>query len=218
MNSKTSGLRTKRVYYPLFLDIAGKLCVVLGGGKIAERKVSTLLKFKARVKLISPTITKSLFKRAESGKIEFVERGYREGDLEGAALVFAATDRKEVNLRIKREADAKGLPINIVNDPQSCEFLVPSIVQKGPITVAISTSGSLPLLSKKLRQEIDDYLTDDYIKYADMIGKFRKTLKETVKNGKKRKEIMAKIENTDFHELLRMDLSQINNRFLPVLK
>jgi precorrin-2 dehydrogenase / sirohydrochlorin ferrochelatase len=214
MNSETSGLRTKRTYYPLFLDIAGKLCVVLGGGKIAERKVSTLIKFKAKVKLISPKITKNLSKRAESAKIEFVEREYREGDLEGAVLAFAATDQKEVNLRIKREADARALPINVVNDPRSCEFLVPSIVQKGPITIAISTSGSLPLLSKKLRQEIDNYLTEDYIKYADMIGKFRKTLKETVKDGRRRKEIMAEIEKTDFHEILRMDLSQINNKFL----
>jgi precorrin-2 dehydrogenase/sirohydrochlorin ferrochelatase len=189
-----------------------------GGGKIAERKVSTLIKFKAKVKVISPKITRNLSKRAESGKIEFVEREYREGDLKGAALVFAATDRKEVNLMIKREADAKALPINIVNDPTSCEFLVPSIVQKGPITIAISTSGSLPLLSKKLRQEIDDYLTEDYIKYADKIGKFRKTLKETVKDGKRRKEIMAEIEKTEFHEILRMDLSQIKNRFLSLLK
>jgi precorrin-2 dehydrogenase/sirohydrochlorin ferrochelatase len=218
INSGTSGLPTKRAYYPLFLDISGKLCVVLGGGKIAERKVSTLIKFKAKVKVISPKITRNLSKRAESGKIEFVEREYREGDLKGAALVFAATDRKEVNLMIKREADAKALPINIVNDPTSCEFLVPSIVQKGPITIAISTSGSLPLLSKKLRQEIDDYLTEDYIKYADKIGKFRKTLKETVKDGKRRKEIMAEIEKTEFHEILRMDLSQIKNRFLSLLK
>jgi precorrin-2 dehydrogenase / sirohydrochlorin ferrochelatase len=209
-------LRTKRIYYPLFLDISGKLCVVLGGGKIAERKVSTLIKFRAKVRLISPKITKSLSKHAESGKIEFVEREYREGDLKGAALAFAATDQKEVNLKIKKEADARALPINVVNDPTSCEFLVPSIVQKGPITIAISTSGSLPLLSKKLRQEIDDYLTEDYIKYADMIGKFRKTLKETVKDGKRRKEIMAEIEKTDLHEILRMDLSQINNKFLSL--
>jgi precorrin-2 dehydrogenase / sirohydrochlorin ferrochelatase len=214
MNSRTSGLPTKRTYYPLFLDISGKLCVVLGGGKVAERKVSTLLKFNARVKLISPMITKNLSKRAESGKIEFLQREYREGDLDGASLVFAATERKDVNLGIKREAEVKSIPINIVNDTTSCQFLVPSIVQKGPVTIAISTSGSLPLLSKKLRQEINSYLTEDYVKYANKIGKFRRTLKERIKDGKRRREILEEVAKTDFHEILRMDLSQINKRFL----
>lgn len=214
----TSGSHTERLYYPLFLDIADKLCVVLGGGKVAERKVSMLLKYKARVKLISPEVIKNLSRRAESGKIELIEREYRDGDLDGAALVFAATDRKEINLKIRREADRKSLPINVVDDPTLCEFIVPSIVQKGPITIAISTSGTLPLLSKKLKQEINNYLTEDYIKYADMIGKFRKTLIETVKDRKRRKEIMAEIEKTDFHEVLRMDLNQVKNRFLTMEK
>jgi precorrin-2 dehydrogenase / sirohydrochlorin ferrochelatase len=217
-NSMASRSYTKRSYYPLFLDITNKLCVVLGGGKVAERKVAMLLRYKARVKLISPEITKNLSKRAESGKIELVGREYREGDLDGATLVFAATDRKEINLKIKKEADSRALPINVVDDPTLCEFIVPSIVQRGPIAIAVSTSGTLPLLSKKLRREINDYLTEDYIKYARMIGKFRKTLIETVKNRSRRKEIMVEIEKTDFHELLGMDFNEIKNRFLRVGK
>ncbi len=210
----TSGSNTEHSYYPLFLDITDKLCVVVGGGKVAERKVATLLRFKANVRLISPGITGNLGKRAKSGKIDFIGREYREGDLDGAVLAFAATDSKEINLSVKREANARNVPINIVNDPPSCGFFVPSVVQKGPITIAISTSGSLPLLSKKLRQDIDDYLTEDYIRYARKIGKFRKTLIETVEDGKKRKQIMEEIGKTDLGEILRMNQREINDRFL----
>jgi len=214
----TSESRTERSYYPLFLDISDKLCVVVGGGRVAERKVATLLRFNARTKLISPNLTKNLRKQAGSGKIEFVEREYREGDLEGAVLVFAATDSKEVNLKIKKEADTTNVPINIVNDPASCEFLVPSVVRRGPITIAISTSGSSPLLSKKLKHDIEDSLTKDYIRYARKIGKFRKTLIETVKDGKRRREIMEEFGKTGFGEILKMNQREINDRFLTDIK
>ncbi len=214
MNSAISRFRIKYGYYPLFLDISDKLCIVLGGGKVAERKVSMLLQFKAKVKLISPKATKNLLKLSRAGKIEIVERAYRGGDLNGASLVFAATDRDEINRRIKKEAESNGIPINVADDPILCDFIVPSIVKKGPITIAISTSGTLPLLSKKLREQINDYITKDYVKYARLIGKFRKLLMTTVKDKQKRKVIMGKIDKVDYRELANMNIKAIVNRFL----
>jgi siroheme synthase-like protein len=214
MNLKNSRLYTKQLHYPLFLNISGKSCIVMGGGKIAERKVAMLLKFNAEVKLISPKITGALSKLSKSGKIEVIEREYEDGDLEGASLVFAATNRREINERIKKEAQTKGIPVNVVDDPVLCDFIVPSIVKKGPIIIAVSTSGVLPSLSKKLRKEISEYITADYIKYAHIIGKFRKLLIEKVENRKKRAEIMAEISKTDMKELINMSTKEITAKFL----
>jgi precorrin-2 dehydrogenase / sirohydrochlorin ferrochelatase len=214
MNSKSSRFYTKQLHYPLFLDISGKSCIVTGGGKIAERKVLMLLKFNADVRVISPKITAALSKLSESGKIEVIEREYKDGDLDRASLVFAATNKKEINERIKKEAAVKGIPVNVVDDPVLCDFIVPSIVRKGPIVIAVSTSGVLPSLSKKLKKEISGYITEDYIKYARIIGKFRKLLIEIVRDKKKRAEIMAEINKADMKELIKMNMNEIKTRFL----
>jgi siroheme synthase-like protein len=214
MNSKSSRYYTEQLHYPLFLDISGKSCIVIGGGKIAERKVAMLLKFNADVKVISPKITAILSKLSGSGKIEIIEREYKDGDLDGASLIFAATNRKEINESIKKEAAMKSIPVNVVDDPVLCDFIVPSIVKKGPIVIAVSTSGVLPSLSKKLRKEISAYITEDYIKYVNIIGNFRKHLINNVKERKKRAEIMAEISKTDMKDLINMNTKEIKSRFL----
>jgi precorrin-2 dehydrogenase / sirohydrochlorin ferrochelatase len=214
MNSKISRSYTEQLHYPLFINISGKSCVVIGGGKIAERKVAMLLKFNAEVKVISPKFNRVLSKLSESGKIAVIKREYREGDLEGALLVFAATNRKDTNERIKKEAETNGILVNVVDDPALCDFIVPSIVKKNPIIIAISTSGLLPSLSKKLRKEISEYVTEDYTKYARIIGKFRKLLIETVIDKKMRGEIMAEINKTEMRELMNMTMKEMKIRFL----
>lgn len=214
MNSINSRFYTKQPHYPLFLDISGKSCIVTGGGKIAERKVVMLLKFNAEVKVISPKINGALSKLLESGKIKVIEREYKDGDLNEASLVFAATNKKEINERIKNEAALKGILVNVVDDPVLCDFIVPSIVKKGPIVIAISTSGVLPSLSKKLRKEISEHISEDYIKYVQIVGNFRKLLIETVKDKKKRAEIMAEINMADMKELIHLNAKEIKARFL----
>ncbi len=214
MNSINSKLYTEQMHYPLFLDISGKSCIVIGGGKIAERKVVMLLKFNAEVKVISPKMNGVLSKLLKSGKITAIEREYKDGDLEGASLVFAATNKKEINGKIKKEAVVKGILVNVVDNPVLCDFIVPSIVKKGPIIVAISTSGILPSLSKKLRKEISEYITEDYIKYVKIVGYFRKYLINNVKDKRKRSEIMAEISNTDMKELINLNKKEIKARFL----
>ena len=209
---------TKRSFYPLFLDISNKLCIVLGGGKIAERKVTMLLKFNATVRLISPKITANLSKLSKSGRISVLERDYRNGDLNGATLIFAATNRKMINNKIKKEAEARGIPVNVVDDPGLCDFIVPSIVQKAPITIAISTSGSLPSLSKKLRKEISKCMTKEYIKYGRIMAEFREHLIKTVEDKKLRKKIMSRIDKTELKELIGMNMEMLKNNFLRVIK
>ncbi len=218
MNSKISKSFTKQVHYPLLLNIFGRSCIVIGGGKVAERKVSQLLQFNAAIKVISPKITVKLSKFSEAGRIEVLKREYEEGDLKEALLVFAATNRKKINERIKKEAEAKGISINVVDDPELCDFIVPSIIKKDPIIIAISTSGTLPSFSKKLKKEINEYINSDYVKYANLVGRFRAFLIETVKDRKKRSAIMKEINKTDMKEILQMNMKKMKAKFLNISK
>lgn len=196
------------------LDIAQKPCIVLGGGKVAERKVKMLLKFDAKVKLISPDVTNALRLLAQKGKINIARRGYRTTDLHKVSLVFAATDNEKTNNKIKDDALRKNIPVNVVDNPDLCDFIVPSIIKKGPVVIAISTSGVLPLLSKKLRKEIDAIVTKDYIQYADTIGKFRKFIINHIEDKKVRRDMMKKIGRMSIEELNNMGLKEIKRMFL----
>jgi len=134
-------------YYPVFLDLKERLCVVVGGGRVAERKIKTLLRTGARVKVISPRLTASLARLKKRKRIFYLSRTYRRGDLRGAFLAIGATDDRFINERIFGDAAAGRIPVNVVDDPAHSSFIVPSIVQKKDLLVAISTSGKSPALA-----------------------------------------------------------------------
>jgi siroheme synthase-like protein len=202
-------------FYPLFLDLTGKLCVVIGGGAVASRKVRALLAAGASVKLIGPEVTKGIARLAAEGKIALTLREYRKGDLEGAALVFAAAGKEEVARQVKAEAQRRGVPMNAADAPDLCDFLVPSTIRRGPITIAISTSGVLPMLSKKLRQEIARSLTADHAACARRVGAFRRYLLKHIESAGERRRVMARVARADLHDLARMSLAEMKRRFLP---
>jgi len=189
-------------YYPLFLDITGKECLIIGGGSIAERKVMMLLKFEAYVTVISPEMTKKLSSLSDAGAIRIRQRKYRRGDLDGAAVVFACTDDRDVNRKIRVDAGSRGIPVNVVDKPQECDFIVPSIIKKGDITIAISTAGLLPLAAKKIRQAIERTVTKDHVIYTRIMAAFRQYLLQTVPEGKKRRAIMKHVGNMDIREVI----------------
>jgi precorrin-2 dehydrogenase/sirohydrochlorin ferrochelatase len=201
-------------YYPLLLNLRGKICLVIGGGAVAERKVRMLLKFGASVNVVSPKMSRKLLRWAEDGKITVRRGEYYESDLEETSLVFAATDREEVNARVKEDASRRHIPVNVVDNPRLCDFIVPSLVTKGPISIAISTSGTLPFLSKRLRQLISREITWDYVKYARIMGRVRRLLIETEKDGKKRKEILKHLGEMEMEEVNRIGFRKIKSKFL----
>lgn len=201
-------------YYPIFLDLRNRLCLVIGGGKVAERKVMTLIKFNAKVKVIAPSITKRLISLEEKGKIEILKRDYKKGDLNGAFIVFAATDKKEINREIKKDAAELGILTNVVDDPDFCDFIVPSIVKKGHITIGISTSGMLPLFAKTLKEKIEELLTKDHVKYVKLIGNLRKIIIKEIKDPKKRKRVMNQVKKCHIDELVGLNISELKKRFL----
>jgi precorrin-2 dehydrogenase / sirohydrochlorin ferrochelatase len=214
VNSRPLPSGTDTPYYPLLLNLSGRICLVIGGGSVAERKVRMLLKFGATVRLVSPKITKRLHGLGEKGKI-FLRKGeYEDADLEGATLVFAATDREEVNARVRSDAALRNVPVNVADNPRLCDFIVPSMVMKGPISIAISTSGTAPSFAKKLRKLIDGQITADHIKYAQILGKIRRLLIDSEKDASKRKAVMKRLGEMEIQEVNRLGFRKIKNQFL----
>ena len=164
-------------YYPVLLDLAGRRCVMIGGGIIAGRRVDGLLTAGARVTVISPRLTRTLAALAAEGRIDHEAREYRDGDLDGADLAFVATDAGEVNAAVAREARARGVWINAADDPARCTFILPALVRRGDLTVAVATGGSSPALARAIREELETYLTDDYATLAAIAAEARREVR-----------------------------------------
>lgn len=157
-------------YLPIFIDLRGKQVVVVGGGMVAARKVESLLKAGARVKVIAPEIADEI---AQCPGIEMENREYEEDDLEGAYLVIAATASERTNRAVSEEALERRIFCNVVDRPELCSFIVPSVVDRGPIKVAISTGGFSPALSRRLRLLIGSCIGDEYVCMAKILGMIR---------------------------------------------
>ncbi|MCX5996473.1 MAG: bifunctional precorrin-2 dehydrogenase/sirohydrochlorin ferrochelatase [Chloroflexi bacterium] len=164
-------------YYPIFLNLAGKKCVVIGGGQVALRKVTTLLEYGAEITVISPRLCKGLREADCEGKIQVRRRAYQIGDLEGACIAVIAAGNRSVNLHASLEARCNKIPVNVVDDPGLSDFIVPSIVRRGSISIAISTAGKSPALARKLRSKLEGELDDKYAELALLIEGVRREVK-----------------------------------------
>ncbi len=163
-------------YYPIFLDLKGKRCIVVGGGSVAERKVDMLLEHQASVTVISPTLSRRLHNLADQGATQTINRNYRTGDLKGAFLVIAATDDPSANAAIAEQCRKQGTLVNAVDDPKRSDFIVPSMVRRGDITIAISTSGKSPALARKLRTLLEQALPAEYASLVILVSEVRQEL------------------------------------------
>lgn len=160
-------------YYPLFLDISRRRCLVVGGGKVAERKIERLLACGARVEVVGKVLTPALVALKEIGRIVHHETDYEGALIRGAFLVIGATDNDAVNGRIAEDARALGILVNIVDEPARCDFVLPSIVEQGDLSIAVSTGGKSPALAKKLRIELDALYGPEYAILLEIMGKLR---------------------------------------------
>ena len=141
-------------YYPVYLNLRDRRCVIIGGGTVAEGKIGRLLDSGAEIRVVSPDATLGIRQFVDDGAVRWEQREYRSGDLDGAFIAIAATNVREVNRRIFEEANDRGVMLNAVDDPPNCSFIAPSIVQRGPVTLAISTGGVSPALARKLRESL----------------------------------------------------------------
>ena len=163
--------------FPLFVQLAGRPCVVLGGGVIAERKVAGLLEGGAVVTVVSPSLTPALAALARAGRIAHIARGYAAGDLAGAALAFAATDDGAINAAVAREGRERGVWVNAADDPAHCDAILPAGIRRGAITIAIGTGGASPALARAIRERVELALPEAYGALAEIAGSVRRELR-----------------------------------------
>ncbi|TDB37623.1 MAG: bifunctional precorrin-2 dehydrogenase/sirohydrochlorin ferrochelatase [Actinobacteria bacterium] len=191
-------------YYPVYLDLTGRLAVIVGGGVVAERKVTTLLEYGPRLRVVSPEVTPAIEELAASGAIELERRGYVRGDLAGAFIVISATSSEEVNRAVHAEAEERGCIVNVVDVPELCSFIVPSIVRRGTLSVAISTGGAAPTVAKRLRKHVQEHLGPEWDTYVTLLGEVRTLVMERVPGGEAvRKPIFETIADSDLLDRIR---------------
>lgn len=195
-------------YYPVFLDITGKRCVVVGGGKVAERKVMGLLAAGALVLVISPELTARLKALARAGKVKHVNSRFEKGCLKGAAIAIAASDSKDVNAAVFNEAAKRGILVNTVDDPELCSFIVPSAIKRGDLTIAISTAGKAPALTKRLREELEGIIGAEYALFTEIIGAARNNLLKTGANRVKKERVIKTLMDSSLLDLIRANDSK----------
>src|SRR5882724_9112024 len=150
-------------YIPIFLDVAGRRCVVVGGGEVAARKVESLLAAEAQVTVVSPSLAAlPLSAAVERGMVQHIARAYQRGDIAGCALVYAATDDRELHRALAGEARALGIPLNVVDVPDLCSFIAPAVVKRGALQIAISTGGASPAFAARIRRELEKQFGIEY--------------------------------------------------------
>jgi siroheme synthase-like protein len=184
------------VYYPISLNLSGKKCVVVGGGEVALRKVRALLEHGGNVLVISPELCSALVQLSKSTGTHVLNREYRAGDLDGAFTAIAATGNLGINRQVMQEARKRAVLVNIVDDAENSDFIVPSHLRRGDVTIAISTAGRSPSLARKIRTKLEKDFGDEYATLALLINEVRA---EVNKQG-------IKINGDVWQEVLDLDL------------
>ncbi len=195
--------RRRADWYPVHLSLADRLVVVVGGGDVAERKVAGLLPCRARVRVVAPDLTPEISRLAESGEIEHVAREYRPGDLEGAVLVLAEPGGAARNEAVSAEAEARSIFANVEDVVPHCSFIMPSVVRRGDLVVAISTSGRAPAMAVRLRQRLERELGPEYGAVLELAGRLREPLAREVPEFEERKRRWYELVDSDVLALFR---------------
>jgi precorrin-2 dehydrogenase/sirohydrochlorin ferrochelatase len=190
-------------YYPAYLDLRKRPCVVVGGGAVAERKALSLLEAGAVVTSISPTLTPKLQALSDSRSITHRKKQYEEKDLSGAYLVIAATDSPQVNTRVAEACRKTNVLVNVAVPPEESSFIVPSLVERGDLLIAISTSGASPALSRKIRHELEQRYGTEYELFLDRLSAIRTRVLDEIPDEKRRRTVLQSIVESDVFELLR---------------
>ena len=190
-------------YYPIYLDIEDRSVVIIGGGNVCARKAETMMKYGARVTVVSPSFTDEIEAWAREGKLAIQRKPYDESDLEGAHIVIASTDDQGVNEQIAADCRARRIPVNVVDIPALCEFIVPAIVEKGSIHIAISTAGKSPALARTLKEDLQHLVGPEYAEVNDLLGTLRESAKRVLPTDVDRKQFFDGIIARGILQMLR---------------
>lgn len=196
-------MSTQTNYFPAFLDLRGKIATIIGGGDVAFRKVESLLAAGARVRVIAPQLHRGLELLEGRGEVEAIRREYRHGDLESAMVVVAASSETEVNREVWREASERNQLINVVDVPELCNFIVPSVIKRDELTLAISTGGLSPALAKRMRQKLEEVLVPEYGPFLSLLGTLRARVRQELPLPVQREAFWGEVVNSDAFDLFR---------------
>jgi len=205
-------------YYPIFLNLEGETALVFGGGSVAERKIVTLLEYNALIRIVSRRLTDNLKVLVESKKVQHVGEDFSEKYLNNVFLVIVATDDRRLNRKISEHARERGLLVNVVDQPSDCNFIVPSIVKRGDLSIAISTSGKSPALAKKTRKELESQFGREYETFLVLMGRLRKEILSMGLSQEENSRIFHEIVNSNIlSSMAKNDLEGIESTLSRIL-
>jgi len=189
-------------YLPIFLNVEDRPCLVVGGGKVAARKAALLNRAGARITVVTPETCDEIKALVEQGAVTCVEREFLEEDMDGAVLVIAATDSEAVNRAVSELANQHRIPVNVVDNPELCSFIMPSIIDRSPVQVAVSTGGASPVLARLLRARLESFIPAAYGRLARLVDEFRHSVKERFSDAGQRRYFWESILQGQVAELL----------------
>ena len=201
-------------YYPINLNLKSRKCVVIGAGLVAQRRVNRLLSCGAKVTLISPKVSSALKTLAKNKKIVIKNKTANIKDLSSAYLVICATDDRKMNSFVSSYCKRKGVLVNVVDSPMKCNFILPSVMTRGNLTISISTGGVSPALSKKIRQDLEKIFGSEYAKFLRIMKKLRPEVIKTIKDPKSRKALFKRAVEADVPNLIKRDKEEQALRIL----
>jgi uroporphyrin-III C-methyltransferase/precorrin-2 dehydrogenase/sirohydrochlorin ferrochelatase len=184
-------------YFPLFLRLTNQPVVVIGGGEVAARKASLLLRAGAAITIVSPALCDSLQSQVAAGQMHHIAAEFQPDHLQSARLAVAATNSYEVNAWVSRSAEARNIPVNVVDDRELSRFIMPAIVDRSPVIVAIGSSGDAPVLTRRLREKIEALLPTGLSKLARLSGELRSKVKQKVSNADARRRFWERFFDGD---------------------
>ena len=190
-------------YYPVCLEITNRKCLVVGGGAVGTRKVKSLVDCGATVTVVALTASDELERMAAAGVITLEKRAYTDTDMTGVFLVFGATSDMSLNNRISREAEERGILCNIADVPKACNFILPSVVQRGDLQIAISTSGKSPAFARHLRKTLENRFGSEYDDFLRLMGLIRDKLLAEEHAPEAHKPLFERLVNSGLPELIR---------------
>lgn len=179
-------------HYPLFLELQGRSCLVIGGGPVAFRKATALLRCGAKITVVSPELSAGLRRLALGKKIRWLKRRFRAGDLRNVELAVAATDDQQINRLAAREARRRRVWINVVDQPKLCSFILPSVVRRGKLAIAVSTGGASPALAKWIRRDLESRYSPEFGRLLTQAAAARGRVQRNVRTPAARKRLFEK--------------------------
>jgi precorrin-2 dehydrogenase / sirohydrochlorin ferrochelatase len=189
--------------FPMFLKLAGRPCLVVGAGSIAEAKIASLVEAVAHVRVVAPDATEEVRSWADLNKIEWQQRRFDPGDLDGMFLVVAATSSKGLHEQIFHEATKRGVLCNVVDVPALCDFYYPAVVHRGALQIAISTAGQSPALAQRLRKELEEQFGPEYVRWLEQLGETRDRLFSEQVDAEERKRRLHHLASKEAFEAFR---------------